>query len=182
MSRKKKGSANGKKAIKKLSLQHQKVADTRNDFQHKVTTTLTRDNQSISAEDLKIRNMLANHNLAKSISDAGWYQLTAPADRQMLDYKAKWYGREFEKVSARYTSQDCSGCGYRKSDLTLSVREWVCPACGSVHGQDVNAAKNIKKRSVGHPQLASEIYRDSSRVAEESPCVHAGEGQQTRYA
>jgi len=89
--------------------------------------------------------MLGNHHLAKSISDAGWYGLT-----QMVEYKADWYGRTFERVSARHTSQDCSACGYRNAELTLSVREWVCPSCGSAHDRDVNAAKNIKSRAVGH--------------------------------
>ena len=164
VSRKKKGSNNRKKAIKKLALQHQKVANTRNDFQHKVTTKLIRENQGISVEDLKIKNMLANHHLAKSISDAGWYQLT-----QMLDYKARWYGREFVKVCARHTSQGCSVCGYRKTDLTLSVRDWVCPICQTVHDRDVNAAINIKHKSVGHTRLAFEIYAPVGVVAEESP-------------
>lgn len=145
VSRKKKGSANRRKAIKKLARQHQKIANSRNDFQHKVTTRLIRENQAIAVESLQIKNMLANHCLAKSISDAGWYSLT-----QMLEYKAKWYGRTFEKVNSHHTSQDCSGCGYRKADLTLSVREWACPACGRVHDRDVNAAKNIKQRAVGH--------------------------------
>lgn len=150
VSRKKKagptgGSANRKKAIRRLALQHQKVANTRKDFQHKLTTRLIRENQSISVESLQIKNMLANHNLAKSISDAGWYQLT-----QMLEYKARWYGRTFEKVSARYTSQDCSVCSYRNTELTLSVREWACPTCGTIHDRDVNAAINIKNKAVGH--------------------------------
>lgn len=166
VSRKKKGSANRRKAVKKLARQHQKVGNTRNDFQHKVTTNLIRENQSIAVESLQIKNMLGNHHLAKSISDAGWYSLT-----QKLAYKARWYGRTFEKVSARHTSQDCSCCGYRKTDLTLSVREWTCPSCGSEHDRDVNAAKNIRNRSVGHTQLASEIYNGISRVAEESPCL-----------
>lgn len=164
VSRKNKGSANRKKAIKKLARQHQTLANTRQDFHHKITTQLIRENQSMSVESLQIRNMLANHNLAKSISDAGWYGLA-----QMLDYKARWYGRAFEKVSARHTSQDCSACGYRKTDLTLSVREWVCPACGHVHDRDVNAAINIKNRSVGHTRLASEIYNRVAGVAGESP-------------
>ena len=145
VSRKKKGSANRRKAVQKLARQHQKVANTRSDFHHKLTTRLIRENQAIAVESLQIKNMLANHHLAKSISDAGWYSLT-----QMLDYKAKWYGRTFEKVNARHTSQDCSGCDYRKTDLTLSVREWTCPNCGSVHDRDVNAAKNIKHKAVGH--------------------------------
>ena len=118
VSRKKKGSNNRKKAVQKLARQHQRVANTRKDFQHKTTTRLIRENQSISIETLPINNMLANHKLAKAISDAGWYQAG-----MMLDYKARWYGRRFEKVSARHTSQDCSVCGYRNTGLTLSVRE-----------------------------------------------------------
>lgn len=166
VSRKRKGSANRKKAIKKLALQHQKVANTRKDFQHKVTTRLIRENQAIAVESLQISNMLANHKLAKSISDAGWYELT-----QMLEYKARWYGREFEKVSARHTSQDCSVCNYRNTELTLSVREWTCKACSTVHDRDVNASINIKRRAVGQTVSASEIYYGVGRVAEESPCL-----------
>ena len=160
VSRKKKGSANRKKALKKLALQHQKVANTRKDFQHKVTTRLIRENQAIAVESLQIQNMLANHKLAKSISDAGWYSLT-----QMLEYKARWYGRTFEKVSARHTSQDCSACGYRNKDLTLSVREWICPSCQTSHDRDVNASINIKNRAAGHAVSAWEIYAPVSVVA-----------------
>lgn len=165
VSRKKKGSANRKKAVKKLALQHQKVANTRKNFQHKLTTRLIRENQSISVEQLQIKNMLANHNLAKSISDAGWYQLT-----QMLEYKARWYGRSFEKVSARYTSQDCSVCNHRNTELTLSVREWVCPTCGTIHDRDVNAAQNIKNRGT-HGVSLEDIQVPLGMVVQESPCL-----------
>lgn len=166
VSRKKKGSANRKKAVKKLARQHQKVANTRTDFQHKVTTRLIRENQAIAVESLQIKNMLANHHLAKSISDAGWYSLT-----QMLEYKARWYGRSFERVNARHTSQDCSGCGYRKSDLTLSVREWTCPQCQAVLDRDVNAAINIKNRAVGHTVIQLVELDSSSTLKQESPCL-----------
>lgn len=166
VSRKKKGSANRKKAIKLLARQHQKVANTRKDFQHKLTTRLIRENQSISMESLQISNMLANHNLAKSISDAGWYQLT-----QLVEYKARWYGRTFEKVSARHTSRDCSVCGYRNTELTLSVREWTCPTCSTRHDRDINASINIRNRAVGHTVTALEIYSPIREVAKESPCL-----------
>ncbi|AQG79165.1 RNA-guided endonuclease InsQ/TnpB family protein [Spirosoma montaniterrae] len=166
VSRKKKGSANRRKAIKKLARQHQKVANTRKDFQHKLTTRLIGENQSISVESLQISNMLANHHLAKSIADAGWYGLT-----QMLDYKAKWYGRSFEKVSACHTSQDCSCCGYRNTELTLAVREWICPSCDSVHDRDVNAAKNIKAKAAGSAVSAWEVYAPVEVVAQESPAL-----------
>jgi putative transposase len=166
VSRKKKGSANRRKAVKKLARQHQKVANTRADFHHKVTTKLIRENQSIACEDLKIKNMLANHHLAKSISDAGWYSLT-----QMLEYKADWYGRTFERVSARHTSQDCSGCGYRNTELTLAVREWACPSCGSTHDRDINAAKNIKSRAVGHTVIQLVETDSSWSLKQESPLL-----------
>lgn len=163
VSRKKKGSSNRRKAVQKLARQHQIVANTRKDFHHKLTTRLIRENQAISVEELRIKNMMANHNLAKSIGDAGWYQLT-----EMLAYKARWYGRTFEKVNARHTSQDCSACGHRNTDLTLQVRSWVCGACGAEHDRDVNAAVNIKKRAVGQTVLVSEIYEPTRVVAEES--------------
>lgn len=171
VSRKKKGSANRKKAVQKLARQHQKVANTRKDFHHKLTTRLIRENQTIAVEELKIKNMFGNHHQAKAISDAGWYHLT-----QMLDYKARWYGRTVEKVNARNTSQDCSGCGYRKTDLTLSVREWVCPQCSRQHDRDVNAAQNIKNKGAGLPAAggavsAWESYTPMEVVAQESPTL-----------
>lgn len=166
VSRKKKGSANRKKAVQKLARQHQTVANSRKDFQHKLTTKLIRENQAIVVEQLQIQNMAANHNLAKSINDAGWYQLI-----EMLKYKARWYGRHFEKVSARYTSQDCSVCGHRKQNLTLSVREWTCPVCQTEHNRDVNAANNIKNKAVGQTVPAWELYSGISRVAQESPVL-----------
>ncbi|MVM35273.1 IS200/IS605 family element transposase accessory protein TnpB [Spirosoma sp. HMF4905] len=166
VSRKKKGSTNRKKAVKKLARQHQKVANTRFDFHHKLTTRLIRENQAIAVESLQIKNILANHHLAKSISDAGWYGLT-----QMLEYKAKWYGRKFEKVSARHTSQDCSACGYRNTELTLAVREWVCPGCGTTHDRDVNAARNIKLRAVGHTVTQLVELDSSSTLKQESPAL-----------
>ena len=166
VSRKKKGSANRRKAVKKLARKHQKVANSRKDFQHKVTTRLIRENQAITVESLQISNRLANHNLARSISDAGWYQLT-----QMLEYKAKWYGRVFEKVNARHTSQDCSVCNYRNTEFTLPVRQWTCPSCGTTHDRDVNAAQNIKHRSVGHTQLARKVYAPVGVVVRESPSL-----------
>ena len=98
------------------------------------------ENQVIVSEDLQIKNMVKNHQLAKAISDVSWYELT-----RQLEYKAKWNGREYIKIDTFYAnSQICSVCGYQNSDIKdLSVRTWICPKCGAEHDRDINAAKNI---------------------------------------
>ena len=164
VSRKQKGGANRRKAVAKLALQHLRVKNTRTDYLHKLSTRLIRENQAIVAEQLNIKGMVKNHCLARAISDAGWGELN-----RQLAYKARWYGRHHEQVAAPYTSQDCHACGYRNKALTLAVREWACPECGSVHDRDVNAARNIEKKAVGQTVLAGEIYRRTSGVAQESP-------------
>lgn len=84
--------------------------------------------------------MVKNHNLAKSISDCSWYELT-----RQLEYKAEWNGREYVKIDTYFpSSQLCSKCGYQNTGTKdLSVREWTCPCCGTKHDRDVNAAINI---------------------------------------
>jgi len=141
--RKKKGSSNRKKAIAKLAKLHLKIRNTRKDFHHQLSTRLIRKNQTIVVENLQVANLLKNHKLAKAISDCGWHQFT-----QMLEYKAKWYGRTFIRVAPQYTSQDCSMCGNRNSELTLKDREWTCSSCNTVHDRDVNAAVNIRNRGL----------------------------------
>lgn len=94
----------------------------------------------IVSENLNISNMVKNHNLAKSISDCGWYELT-----RQLQYKSNWNNRNYIKVDTYFpSSQLCSSCGYQNKDTKdLSVREWTGPVCGAVHNRDINAAINI---------------------------------------
>ncbi|TPE42543.1 IS200/IS605 family element transposase accessory protein TnpB, partial [Amaricoccus solimangrovi] len=168
VSRKKKGGNNRRKAALKLARLHLKVRNTRKDFHHKLTTQFIRENQAIVVERLQVQHMVKNHKLAKSISDAGWYQFV-----QMLEYKSRWYGREFQKVVPNYTSQDCWVCGWRNTDLQLSDREWTC-ANGHTLDRDVNAAINIRNKGVGHTLSAWESdtdgvqYNGNGRVAQES--------------
>ena len=140
LSHKKKGSKNWDKQRIKIARIHEKIHNTRIDNLHKISHELVIENQVIVSEDLAVSNMVKNHNLAKSISDCGWYELT-----RQLTYKAEWNGRTYIKIG-RYvpSSQTCNVCGYVNKDIKdLSVREWICPKCGTVHDRDVNAAINI---------------------------------------
>ena len=120
-----------------------KIANKRRDYLQKITTELVRDYDVIVIEDLKTKNLLHNHNLAKSIANASWYQF-----RTMLEYKCKWYGKQLIVVPPSYTSQICSECGYHSGKKPLDVREWTCPKCGTHHDRDINAAINILHRGI----------------------------------
>ncbi len=100
----------------------------------------------VVAEDLKIRNLVKNHKLAKAISDAGWRKLLT-----MLQYKAELYGKEVILIPPQNTTQTCSECGYvlqGDERLTLSDREWTCPRCKTYHLRDINAAKVILQKGL----------------------------------
>ncbi|MGW6142937.1 RNA-guided endonuclease InsQ/TnpB family protein [Streptomyces sp. NPDC055140] len=140
LSRKQKGSKNRARARLKVARAHAQVADARKEFHHQLSTRLIRENQAIAVEDLSVKG-LARTKLAKSVHDAGWTQFV-----NMLKYKAARYGRTFIKINRfEPTSQVCSTCGHRDGPKPLHIREWTCPACGTVHDRDVNAAKNVKQ-------------------------------------
>lgn len=139
LSRKQKGSSNRKKQQRKVARVHAKIADARNDYAHKLTTRLVRENQVIAAESLNVAGMVKNRHLAKHVADAGFGEVC-----RQLAYKAERHGRAFVQVGAWYpSSKACSSCGRVVGSMPLAVRSWECPACGAAHDRDVNAAKNI---------------------------------------
>ncbi|NEP41729.1 MAG: IS200/IS605 family element transposase accessory protein TnpB, partial [Okeania sp. SIO2H7] len=136
---KKIGSANWKKAQLKIAKLHTKVANIRKDVLHKLTTYLAKNHSIVSIEDLNVRGMLANHKLAKSIADQGFYEF-----RRQLEYKCEWYGSELVVVDRFFpSSKTCSNCGHVQ-DMPLNVRTYDCPECGLSIDRDLNASINLR--------------------------------------
>ncbi len=139
LARKAKGSINRANARQRVARVHARITDRRRDHLHKLSTRLVRENQTVVIEDLQVRNLMRNHSLARSISDASWRAL-----RAMLEYKCQWYGSDLVVVDRWFpSSKVCSACGAIQETMPLNVREWEC-RCGAHHARDVNAAMNIR--------------------------------------
>ncbi|GAB6073241.1 IS200/IS605 family element RNA-guided endonuclease TnpB [Venenivibrio stagnispumantis] len=146
LSRKQKGSKNWEKARQKVAKQHQKIVNQRKDFLHKVSIAITKQYDTIVVESLNIKGMIQNNKLSKQIADVSWSTFI-----NMLEYKAKWYGRHIEKPDRFYaSSKTCSVCGYKNDQLTLSIRKWQCPICKTIHDRDENASKNLYQIGLTH--------------------------------
>ena len=145
LSRKPKGSQNRNKTRIKVARIHEKISNQRNDFLHNLTTDLVKNYDVISVESLKIKNMVKNRKLAKSISDVSWGEFV-----RQLEYKCEWYGKMFVKIPTLFaSSQTCHVCGFQNVAVKdLSVRSWVCPNCGVNHDRDINAAVNILNKGI----------------------------------
>ncbi len=144
LSKKVNGSNNKNKARIRLSKYHEKLNNIKENYLHQITNQLLDENQVIVMENLNVMGMLKNHCLAKSIQELSLYRF-----KSMLIYKSDWYGRCVVEVDRFYPSSKlCSVCGYKKEDLTLKDRVWLCPVCGANHDRDLNASKNIEKEGL----------------------------------
>lgn len=152
LARKQKGSNRRNKARIQVAKVHEKISNSRKDFQQKLSTRLINENQVIYLETLRASNMLKNHSLAKAIADASWSSFVS-----MLKYKAEWYGRSIVQISPYYpSSQLCSHCGFKfKGTKDLGVRVWECPECYNVNERDLNASINILKEGLRKYNLRS---------------------------
>ncbi len=161
LSRKTKGSSNRHKARLKVAKIHAKIKDARTDFLHKLTTDLVRNNSLICIEDLAVRNMVKNHKLARSISDAAWGEMF-----RQLEYKCEWYGRKLVKIDRFFpSSKRCNHCGFVVEKLPLDVRNWDCPSCGTTDiDRDINAGKNILAAGLAVTVCGADIRPDNHSV------------------
>ncbi|MGK7941087.1 MAG: IS200/IS605 family element RNA-guided endonuclease TnpB [Crocosphaera sp.] len=165
LSRKAKNSNNRKKARVNVAKIHEKVANQRLDYQHKISLKLTNENQVISCEDLNIKGMVKNRKLAKQISDVAWGQFLT-----LLEYKGDIYGCEIKRVDRFFpSSKRCSNCGHIKEDLNLKDREWTCPECGMHHDRDINACHNLLQFSDGY--IGQEVSESTPNQMVEIPCI-----------
>ena len=132
-------SRNYQKQRIKVAKTHEKIANMRRDFLHKLSMYLVKNHDVICIEDLSSKNLMKSHKLARAISDVSWSEFV-----RMLEYKSNWYDKQVSKISRWYpSSQICSDCGFNSGKKSLSIREWTCTNCGSHHDRDINASINI---------------------------------------
>ena len=131
--------SNYQKQKLKVARLHEKISNQRRDFLAKLSTTLIKNHDKICTEDLRSKNLMRNHHLAKAIGDASWSEFV-----RMLEYKAEWYGKQVSKISRWFpSSQLCSNCGFNSGKKPLRIREWTCENCNCHHDRDLNASVNI---------------------------------------
>ena len=160
LSRKQKGSIGRDKARLSVARIHEKITNSRNDMQHKISSKLVKDYDLIALENLNVKGMVKNHCLSKAISDVSWSNFVTK-----LKYKADWYGKEVIVIDRFYpSSKTCSCCDHIKENLSLDERTWTCSKCNTIHDRDVNASKNILRRALTIKSSGTDDYRNGAKV------------------
>lgn len=163
-SKKQKNSKRKEKLRLRIARLNEKIVNSRRDFQHKLSTKLTNEYQTICLESLRVKNMMKNHKLARAIGEASWYSFV-----NMLQYKGKWKGCDIIQIDQFYpSSKTCSCCNWKKENLKLSERSWTCPNCGTVHDRDINAAKNILTYGLSLKSISSGTEDNKRREVKKS--------------
>lgn len=169
LSRREKGSSRRNKQRIKVAKVHEKISNSRKDFQQKLSTQIVRDYDIIGIETLNMQAMSQCLNLAKSTLDNAWGSFV-----NMLEYKCEWYGKHLVFADKFYAStKTCSNCGYKNTELTLADREWDCPICKVHHNRDVNAGVNLMnfaKNTVGTTEINAHGDNVKLSTSVESSC------------
>ncbi|MCP3764220.1 IS200/IS605 family element RNA-guided endonuclease TnpB [Domibacillus sp. A3M-37] len=129
----------------KVARLHEQIANARTDYLQKITTEIIKNHDVIGIEDLNVSSMLKNQKLAKAISEVSWSEF-----RTMLEYKAKWYGRQVIAVDPRHTSQKCHSCGHTAKENRQTQAAFICVSCGHSENADINASRNIHELAISH--------------------------------
>lgn len=165
-----KGGANRRRLQIKIAKVYRKSTRQRDHYYYQITNELIRDNQTIVLETLRVKNMMANHKLSRSIADVSWNRFTS-----ILEYKAKWYGRSIIRINTFYpSSKMCSGCGSVKDALSLSERIYDCHECGLLIDRDINAAINIRNAGLKIPVVPMEdaVNRQANEIGSKSLIIN----------
>lgn len=142
LSRKSKGSNNYDKQRIKVAKLYEAITNVKRNYYHEVSNYLITNYDAIYMEDLNVSGMIKNRKLSRAIHSASWSMLSS-----MIEYKCNWNQRSFHKISRWFpSSKTCSCCGHKMDSMDLSIREWICPKCNSIHDRDLNAAVNIKQQ------------------------------------
>lgn len=162
LSRKQKGSNSRRSARKLVAKIHSRISRVREDFLHKLSRKIVNENQVIAVENLNVKGMVRNHNLASAISDCGWGQFCT-----ILKYKSEWAGKVYLEVDRFFaSSKTCHVCLNKVDSLGLDVRSWTCNKCQAHHDRDINAAINIKNEALRILALGTSATANGGNVSQ----------------
>ena len=159
-SRKQKDSKRKERQRIKVARIYEKITNSKDNMQHQISSKLVKNYDLIAIEDLNVKGIMANHKLAKAVSDVAWSSFVTK-----LKYKAQWYGKDVISIDRFFpSSKTCNCCGHIKESLSLDERSWMCPKCNTIHDRDINASKNILQRALTIKSSGIDDYRHGVEI------------------